>query len=171
MIYFIQSEVGGPIKIGYTHSRDTVDRRMAQLQAAHPYKLVCLATMNGSIFIERRLHEMFHKHRLLGEWFENTDELQEFIRNIDTFDAKTLMNYAPGVKKAVVRFDVHAFVEELYIAACKNNWDFETCVESFKREFYRHGYTVTATLKQVEWFRSEHRTRFEEKLDRPGLQL
>jgi len=66
MIYFIQQEGGGPIKIG--HSRD-IKLRLSKLQSGYPYKLTLLGYVRGGCYEEKRLHKVFRKHRLNGEWF------------------------------------------------------------------------------------------------------
>jgi hypothetical protein len=76
-VYFIQSERGGPVKIG--HAR-CMKHRLAGLQTAHPYPLVIRRVLlNAGCEVERRLHRRFAHCRLIGEWFELTPELEELI--------------------------------------------------------------------------------------------
>ncbi len=92
MIYFIQAGSFGPIKIGFTGSEDA-NKRIRQLQTAHPEKLECLLTIDGSYKDEQRLHEYFKHLRLQGEWFEPKPELVEFIaskQNMVTVDREYL---------------------------------------------------------------------------------
>jgi hypothetical protein len=74
MIYFIQSEDGGPIKIG--RSRDP-RKRLAALQTSHPDDLRLLAVMDGDEAEEEALHKAFPPTR--GEWCNPTAELLEYI--------------------------------------------------------------------------------------------
>lgn len=167
LIYFIQSEKDGPIKIGYTKAQ-SVEHRISELQTAHPYKLICLATCDGSMFIERLLHQKFEQYQLLGEWFEPCEELLELIKNIDKFDPRTLQ---AKPKKVKVPLDLDALVDELYAAALDNNLDFETVLEMFKKTLYKHNYNIMQTVSQTNWFESNHRKKFEEKRAVIGLQL
>jgi len=163
-IYFIQSERGGPIKIGYATN---VQQRLEQLQSAHPYRLLCLASTQGSIGLEHRLHENFDNYRLLGEWFEPCDELLDLIRNIEQFDPLQL----PVPKKKLIPMNIDAFVDELYAVALDNDWDYETAAAKFKEELVRHKYSVTHTFKHMRWFEETQRQRFEEKRAVTGLKL
>lgn len=76
MIYFIQSEVGGPIKIGCTQNPIY---RLSQLQTGSPVKLVILGSMNGDEAKEKEIHKMFLDDLLYGEWFAASDKLVSFI--------------------------------------------------------------------------------------------
>jgi hypothetical protein len=68
-----------PIKIGFAVD---VDARLASLQCALPYQLIILATMPGMISDELALHIGFSQYRLLGEWFERSQELMDYIGKI-----------------------------------------------------------------------------------------
>jgi len=76
-VYFIQSERGGPIKIGVAND---IMARLGSLQAAHPHRLKVLAVIQrGGKATERGLHIRFATDRLVGEWFEDSQALQEVI--------------------------------------------------------------------------------------------
>jgi Meiotically up-regulated gene 113 len=75
-IYFIQSEHGGPVKIGMA---DDVARRLVGLQTSRPDKLVILGAFPGTVADERALHSAFASAREKGEWFTYTSELASFI--------------------------------------------------------------------------------------------
>lgn len=76
-IYFLQSTIGGPIKIGFT-SRGT-PARLREIQPVYPYELAVLLALPGPPEFERELHVRFRPCRLRGEWFEVTDDLVTFI--------------------------------------------------------------------------------------------
>lgn len=63
------------IKIGCTGN---VERRMSQLTREHGY-LIPLALMHGSWEDERELHKAFRKSRVMGEWFNASADLHQFI--------------------------------------------------------------------------------------------
>lgn len=73
--YFIQSEGGGPIKIGFT-TREP-EQRLLQLQTGAPTKLriVGLIPCNR----EKELHKKFAKHHSHGEWFNPAKQVISFI--------------------------------------------------------------------------------------------
>lgn len=83
-VYFIQAANGGPIKIG---KADRPDRRLKQLQAAHPYPLVILAVCRGGFLAEREVIHRFAHKRLQGEWFEPDDKLLALIADLPTWEA------------------------------------------------------------------------------------
>jgi hypothetical protein len=78
MIYFIQAELIGRIKIGFTRKPD-LGPRLCELQTASPVKLQILAAIPGDKLTEKELHERFHHCRVQGEWFDPSPELVRFI--------------------------------------------------------------------------------------------
>jgi hypothetical protein len=77
VVYFIQAEGGGPIKIGVTTG--SAETRLASLQTGSPVKLRIVTTTPGDPALERKLHHRFAAHRLHGEWFSPAPELLAFI--------------------------------------------------------------------------------------------
>lgn len=75
MIYFVQAKEGGPIKIGYSAN---VWKRMSSLRSSNPEYLNLLGVMEGDRTEEKRVHSLFKRKQ--GEWFDDSPELQEFIR-------------------------------------------------------------------------------------------
>jgi len=78
-VYFIQSEKGGPIKIGFSEKPES---RLNNLQTSHPDKLIILGCIKGDQSMERELHKRFSKYRIRqdGEWFNPGLELTAYIR-------------------------------------------------------------------------------------------
>lgn len=72
MIYFIQAENGGPIKIGFSLTEEGCKRR---LQTGNPHVLVIRKMIEGDLFGEQDLHRQFQSSRLAGEWFFPTPEI------------------------------------------------------------------------------------------------
>ncbi len=78
IIYFIQSGSNGPIKIGY--SANSLKRRLAALQTAHPEALYVLGFVEGDRSLERILHQRFQSYRKEGEWFEPHSDILAFVK-------------------------------------------------------------------------------------------
>lgn len=78
MIYFVQAEIGGPVKVGYTGGEPA--ERIRDLQCGSPFKLRLLGTIEGNQAAERALHKRFAEHRLHGEWFRPCREIRELVR-------------------------------------------------------------------------------------------
>jgi hypothetical protein len=78
-VYFLRIGSDGPVKIG--SSRDPAARQ-ADLQTAHPDKLVLLGAVGGGRGEELRLHRKFSSLRLMGEWFRPDGELLEYIASV-----------------------------------------------------------------------------------------
>lgn len=76
MIYFAQRVDGGPIKIGYSKS---VDRRIRDMQIAMSVHLTVLAVADGDRANEARLHKKLWRHRVMGEWFLDCDDVRQEI--------------------------------------------------------------------------------------------
>lgn len=84
MIYFVQAEGGGLIKIG---TSVCLTERLRQLELIHGDGLSVLAVMPGSFDVERTLHDRFAHLWEGGEWFRDNGELTEFIsRNASPWD-------------------------------------------------------------------------------------
>jgi hypothetical protein len=79
VIYFIQSEHGGPIKIGRA---DDLAKRLVNLQTSRPDKLVVLATAPGTVQQERDLHARFAAAREKGEWFSPVPDLVQLVARV-----------------------------------------------------------------------------------------
>lgn len=77
IVYFVQSRLGGPIKIGLTTQ---LNQRLKQLQNESPIPLDIVGALHGDEQVESAIHERFRKLQLHGEWFEPSKELVEFIR-------------------------------------------------------------------------------------------
>lgn len=75
-VYFIQAQVTGLIKIGYS-----VDPRMRLINMAtmSPEPLVLLAIHPGGRDLEGQLHRRFSRSRTHGEWFRPTRGILDFI--------------------------------------------------------------------------------------------
>ena len=76
-VYFIREGVQGPIKIGWSKSPEA---RIAALQTANPNPLVLLGKIPGPMEEERRIHSIFDRDRIQGEWFRPSPVLLSFVR-------------------------------------------------------------------------------------------
>lgn len=76
LIYFVQVDGGGPIKIGYTTNLRT---RLSDLQCANHCRLVLLGILPGSLGDEAALHRRFAAALIHREWFQPVPELMSFI--------------------------------------------------------------------------------------------
>ena len=81
MIYFLQAEVIGRIKIGYA-AADRLEHRISCLRVASPVPLKLLGAIRGNRAKERRLHLRFADARVCGEWFEPSPVLARYIARI-----------------------------------------------------------------------------------------
>ena len=73
LVYFIQRGLNGPIKIGFT-TKNPLERVRA-LQTGSPERLYLLFAKAGTEHDERALHQQFGHDRLMGEWFDLSDDL------------------------------------------------------------------------------------------------
>lgn len=94
-IYFIQCDMThyestpGPIKIGYAAD---ARKRIENIRCSCPFPVFITAILvNGSLALERALHERFKQHRLHGEWFWPHDEIGEFLAAFDGFDVDVVI--------------------------------------------------------------------------------
>lgn len=75
IVYFLQVDPGGPIKIGYSRRGRNFERRIAALQSASAWPLKVTRTFPGTKSLEQRLHIVFAALRMRGEWFYPDPEL------------------------------------------------------------------------------------------------
>lgn len=76
VVYFIQSGVDGPIKVG---TANDPGGRLASLQTGSPHELIGLGIVTGGRDVEAAFHVRFRAHRLRGEWFSPAEEILRCI--------------------------------------------------------------------------------------------
>lgn len=79
MVYFIQQENGGPIKIGYT--KNNIQGRLSVIQAHSPFNFKLIYSMEGTSKTETAIHKEFESDRIKNEWFNPSPRLLEFIKS------------------------------------------------------------------------------------------
>jgi DNA-binding XRE family transcriptional regulator len=79
MLYFIKN--GRYVKIGHTNN---IKLRLSDLQVANPERLSVIGLIEGSRNDEAELHNKFKHLSAGGEWFYYTEELIDFIQNLET---------------------------------------------------------------------------------------
>jgi hypothetical protein len=80
VVYFIQAESGGLIKIGKTAN---LRQRFKAIQSNCPQKLRILAIVSQDTYTEVELHVRFAEYRKHGEWFESHEDILAFIESVD----------------------------------------------------------------------------------------
>lgn len=78
LVYFIQADIGGLIKIGRAKFPSI---RIKALQAGSPVPLRILAVTGGGYGAELHLHRKFDDIRAHGEWFYPKDSLLDWIKS------------------------------------------------------------------------------------------
>jgi hypothetical protein len=83
IIYFIQVEPDGAVKIGKTKN---TEERLRTLQIGHHQKLKLLFSFivddDKADYVENHLHSVFADHRIRGEWFSPCPYMYDFINTI-----------------------------------------------------------------------------------------
>lgn len=75
-VYFVTARELGLVKIGCTRH---TDYRIGGLKTSSPADLKVEALLPGYYDREKELHEQFAEHRVRGEWFKITDEIEAII--------------------------------------------------------------------------------------------
>lgn len=78
IVYFVQAESGGPVKIGAS-TLGSFKGRLSAMQAGNSERLVARRLVRGGYVLEGKLHRRFAEHRLLGEWFGMSEELERML--------------------------------------------------------------------------------------------
>lgn len=69
MIYFLKGEENGYVKIGWSKTERTLNRRVYMLQSGHPVKLNIIRLVEAPRWVEAWFHGFFAGLRIAGEWF------------------------------------------------------------------------------------------------------
>lgn len=80
-VYFIACPLTCLIKIGQTNH---INNRLQSLASLSPTELALMHCVVYKANLEEKLHRKFKEIRHHGEWFEATDELISFIREVKT---------------------------------------------------------------------------------------
>jgi hypothetical protein len=79
-VYFAQTRIDlTKVKIGWTTN---LESRQATMSVSVPGGISIMATLDGGKETEEYLHGLFEKDRVGGEWFNLSDELRSFIRDV-----------------------------------------------------------------------------------------
>ncbi len=111
MIYFIQVENNGPIKIG---NAKKPEQRLKTLQIGNPKKLNLIAVIPGGSPLESKIHRDLKDFKRSGEWFNPTTEVLDYIQNIQ-FAEYEMLN---GVPYAVLWRDSPVVLGETRTGPC-----------------------------------------------------
>ena len=91
-VYFIkEKETQSPnVKIGYTND---FNKRIKNLQVGHPreigyFGLIECKDKDEAKRIEKEIHKMYHKNRLVGEWFKWHQDFDDLIKGKDSLISK-----------------------------------------------------------------------------------
>jgi hypothetical protein len=79
-IYFILDQKSNAVKIGFT--ADKSGDRLSGVQVGNPNPLSVIKSINGTMRQEKELQAQFAHLKMIGEWFEATDELRQFINEV-----------------------------------------------------------------------------------------
>ena len=104
MIYFLQGEITRRIKIG--HTTRFIHTRMGALQIGSPDSLVFLGAHPGDERAEYALHERFEKFHSHGEWFDESQELAQYIEQYCIHDQMTAHSVDSLVSAGVASYEV-----------------------------------------------------------------
>ena len=99
-VYFIEMERPHLIKIGYA---SCVEDRLSNLQTACPFKLSIYDVSIGTKEDERAIQRLLKPHQYRKEWFRPTDEVLEFIEDIEEYRRETFKSaiFDPEVHKTI----------------------------------------------------------------------
>jgi hypothetical protein len=78
-VYFIRVEApveAQPVKVG--RARDPA-KRLTDLQCSSPWRLTMMRIVEGSLGLERMLHQFLAEDRMSGEWFRPSSRLDSLL--------------------------------------------------------------------------------------------
>lgn len=158
-VYLIYNSNRNVVKIGY--GTDPI-KRLSTLQIGCIDRLDLLCTFNGGISDEKTLHEKLSKFRIVGEWFEYTEELISVVRDVmfsltpkpkltERIGANQLLNptdavlfEAAKIKKLFTVSDLKKLnpnlnlkTSDIEIILCNNGYNLKTYKSSRMRYFQK----------------------------------
>lgn len=89
-VYFASFD-GRSLKVGFSTS---VSMRLRQMQSSSPVNAALVDVFPGTPADEARVHFLLKDHRLKREWFEWTDEVEDFVS--DLMDARITLQLEHG---------------------------------------------------------------------------
>lgn len=134
MIYFVQAGPKGPIKIGVS---DYPEQRVRDLSIGIPHALIPLGIMQGEEDDETDLHIKFSPHHFRGEWFQDCDELRDFIRdNCDPFPVKLSKKPQKSVYRSSFWIKIHTKIRNDFVAMVESRgMDVQAAAEEALKDF------------------------------------
>jgi hypothetical protein len=112
MIYLIQAEGVGHIKIGFTDGDPMV--RLAMLQTGSPVVLRLLGTLPGDETAEKNLHRQFASARVHGEWFKPVAELLALVPGAEPLKCEGVEVVEQSVQIRVLTVGRKQFTKNLF---------------------------------------------------------
>lgn len=82
-VYFLQSVLGGPIKVGYAAD---LRSRISNIQVGHPEELEVIGVVRGTPELEEALHKELAWCHVRGEWFASSEALRLAIEDLEGRD-------------------------------------------------------------------------------------
>lgn len=119
IIYFIQVDGGGPVKIGKTNN---LEERLRGLQTGHHKKLNILFSFDvpdeKADYAENHIQNVFIDHRIRGEWYNPCPYMYDYIAKIgkDGFWVNGLTDYEEFLKNdpfAVIYNDIYHKIKQV----------------------------------------------------------
>lgn len=90
MIYFIQNQITGRIKIGYSKEPDC---RIKNLQTGNDAELKVLFSIPGGYKEETELRKRFKHLHYRGEWYDCKAELAEYIESVKPSEVEFIKDF------------------------------------------------------------------------------
>lgn len=110
-VYFVQGEENGPIKIGASKN---IIERFKKLSMAHPNAKILGYIKGGGLEKESKMHNKFYKFKMRGEWYEQTEELLQYIKeNTIPFDNKEYEEYFQKKPQSELILPLYAITENV----------------------------------------------------------
>jgi hypothetical protein len=105
MIYFVEVERTGEIKVGFSTD---VEKRIKSLSTASPYPLRLLIAVPGSFAEEKLIHYAFSSERLNGEWFRGDGRLRAFALRIASMSHEQALTEISSLAVAIKQVNASA---------------------------------------------------------------
>jgi hypothetical protein len=91
-LYAMQSDEGGPIKIGSTYGTPQERLTVIRRQCGLPLRIVWVLGILGDLRrVEKTMHRFFASERITGEWFHPSPRLIQCLERLEC-DAKEEFN-------------------------------------------------------------------------------
>jgi hypothetical protein len=144
-VYFITCRAVNMVKIGYAESPFKVKQRLTGIRVCCPLDVALEMHLPGGRAEEAAMHEQLRAHRVRGEWFWITEEIENLIQNPPTPPSDVAI-----LERPFSELDQHERLERIEVEKWLTREGSQQIFERAKQERRKRLLRELAALDEVE---------------------